>query len=119
MKNFLSVVCVFLITGCTTMRTVEAPPGEIQNLVVAGEAFDVGDRVEIVTRDGAKTEFKVVEVTADMVIGENVEILISDIISVEKSEFSGGKTVLLAGGGTATVFLVALLIALSSVAFMP
>lgn len=55
-------------------------------------------KVKIVTDDGNRYEFKVVDVTDDYIEGGNVKVPVSDIVSIETKKFSGTKTVFMVAG---------------------
>ncbi len=97
------VLCVILVSGCTAMKSVEAPPQEVRELIVAGSLIAPGDKIKVRTSDGVTHQLTVSAVTNTRVIGASDQIMIADIESIDKSEFSGEKTVGLIGGGVAAV----------------
>ncbi len=97
MKLISMFVIVLIFSGCTTLKPVELSPEQLHERISTGEVIQAGDDVKLITADGEQHEFKVIAVTNDRIMGEDIEIPIVDIIAVETREFSGGKTAVLAG----------------------
>jgi hypothetical protein len=91
---------VWFATGCTTLRPVDAPREEIQRRIVSGSLLKPGDKVRLVTSDGATHDFTVASVDPGqgVVTGGTETVQIADIASLEKRTFSALKTSLLAAG---------------------
>jgi len=89
-----------LSSSCTTLKTKEATPEEVQRLILTEDILKPGDEVKIVTTDGVAHEFVVSRVDRErgLVVGNGDEIPIVDIAALETRELSVGRTVLLAGG---------------------
>lgn len=88
-----------LVSGCMSMRSVEQPAGAIQLEIRSEGLLTAGDKVRIVTADGTVHEFRVdaVDLEAGMITGENADIEIGSVATLEKKTFSAWKTGLLAG----------------------
>ncbi len=89
---------IFLVSGCSTLSPVEMTPEQVQEKISEGEVIRVGDTVRIATTDGEIHKLKVTAVTAQQIVGDDINIAIDDIVAVETPEFSAGKTAALAGG---------------------
>lgn len=88
-----------LVSGCMSMRPVEQPAGAIQLEIRSEALLAAGDKVRIVTADGAVHEFRVdtVDLEAGRITGDDTDIEIASIATLEKKTFSSWKTGLLAG----------------------
>jgi len=89
------IICV--LSGCTTLRTVELPQSTVQQRIVSEDLIIPGDKVRIVTIDGKQHDFKVATVDGEYIKGNEIEIPVKDISIVEKRRISIGKTLLLSG----------------------
>ena len=98
MKKLLIIVVAASTFGCSTLSHVEMTPEQVQEKISEGEVIRVGDTVRITTTDGEILKFKVTAVTAQQIVGDDINIAIDDIVTVETREFSVGKTAALAGG---------------------
>jgi hypothetical protein len=101
---FLLLVC----SGCTTLRPIEGSPADLRQRVNSGELLKTDDRVLIVTVDQKEHRFTVESVGAGLVVGRSELIAVEDIFTMEKRQFSRGKTIALVGGlvGGAAVGLI-------------
>jgi len=99
---------VLLSAGCSSLRPIEASPGELQRRINSGGLLKVGDRLEIVTSDGKPHQITVTRLGDGRIEGKNETISVDQIASVRKREFSAGKTLALVGGVAAAVFLAVL-----------
>ena len=86
--------------GCTSLRPVEAPPAELQRLIREEALIKPGDRVRLVTADGAVHELRVkqIDLDRDTVTGKNETVPLADIITVQTRKIAVGKTAALAAG---------------------
>ena len=105
-RSMVIVLCMSLATGCTTLSPL--PTGEPQAI---REQIRPGDRVRVTTSGGTQHEITVKETTSEQLVGESMSVSFSDIISVERREFSSWKTVGLTVGVVA-VTLIGLIILL-------
>jgi hypothetical protein len=90
-------VLAFILTGCTTLRTVDLTPPSLQERILESDLIKPGNRVRITTGDGKEYRFRVRSISGGNVMGKNVEIPIKDISRVEIRRFSAGKTIVLVG----------------------
>jgi len=93
--------------ACTTMRPVGESTQEITRQV------EVGDEVRIHTKDGARRQFVVTEISDDSIKGESIEIPVQDIESAEIKEVDGWKTAGVVAGTAVGVYAILLLIMLA------
>jgi hypothetical protein len=107
MKIILAMIVITLANGCTTLRPVEMSPEQLQERIVSGGIIEVGDSVRVFTDDGESHEFTVTAISDDQIQGNDVAVPIENIIALESREFSGGKTVALAGGSLALGLVIA------------
>ena len=115
MKACLLMLPVLIgIVGCTTLTPVDVPADELQRQLGAGQLFEPGDRVRLVTADEVVHTFRVTEVDLEqgLVLGRNARVPIDEIVAVETREISAGRTGLLTGGiGVGVAVLIAIAIA--------
>ena len=74
--------------SCASHTAVYPDPVNIQSVI------EPGDTVRIVTKDNEETEFVVVEVTDEAIIGENIRVPLNDITGMEEETVSAGKNAL-------------------------
>ena len=100
MRHVLMTLFALLILACTSMHPVEEPAATIQQQILNEGLIASGDEVRVVTADGAVHQFRVREVDLDAgtVSGDEDAVAITNIVTLEKREFSGLKTGLLVGG---------------------
>jgi hypothetical protein len=86
------------MTGCTSMHRVSlAPAGPTPVAPKVG----AGDKVRVTLEDGRRVEFTVDNVDAAAIIARDntrTRYDLNDIRTLERQEFSGGKTSFLLGG---------------------
>ena len=112
MKTAVPIVCILMLVlaGCTSLKPVELSPQELHAEIKQNQVVHVGDQIKVATSDGKTYKFKVTAITAKHISGENEQVEIEQIVALETREFSGGKTILLAGGAY-LVYIVALVLA--------
>jgi hypothetical protein len=100
MKKVIVAVIVLLCCACTTLRPTEAPPAEVQRMIMHENLLQKGERARIVTADGTVHKFRIVAVNREdgRVYGKKASVPIADIVAVETEKVSIGKTALLTGG---------------------
>jgi hypothetical protein len=100
MKYLLVLAVILLSCACTTLKPTEASPAELQRMITSENLFEPGDRVRLVTADGAVHKFRVRELDLEqgLVIGKADTVPVADIVAVETREVSVGKTAVLTGG---------------------
>lgn len=100
-KRMKIMVCLttfaFVLSGCTSLRTIQKSSAEIQGSLTHGELIVPGDRIKIITDNGKEYTFKVVSIGYGYVNGKNVAIPIKDIDLIEKRSVSIGRTAMLSG----------------------
>jgi hypothetical protein len=91
---------MLVAAGCTSLRPVEAPPAELQRLIREETLIKPGDRVRLVTANGAVHELRVkqIDLDRDVVTGKNEAVPLADIITVQTRKIAVGKTAALAAG---------------------
>jgi hypothetical protein len=97
MKRFVVYGLIICLGGCTTMRPVAGNPSELQQRIASGELIRRGDRVALLTKDGATHEFKVTSLSASTIDGKLESIPVDQVAAVQKRELNVGKTVLIVG----------------------
>lgn len=112
MKLFILAMLMLLSCGCTTLRPTEATPEDLQRMITHENLLEPGDRVRLVTADGAVYKFQIqkIDVADGLIIGRKDSVPIADIVAVETREVSIGKTAALTGGLVA-VWVLALILA--------
>jgi hypothetical protein len=75
--------------SCASHTAVYPEPVNIQSVIKPG------DTVKIVTKDNKETEFLVVEVTDEAIVGENETVLFADITKLEEETVSAGENFLI------------------------
>ncbi len=105
----ISTVCVIRLvcaltmsaiamTGCTSMHRVSLAPAGPTPVAPNVRA---GDKVKVTLEDGRRVEFTVHNVDAAAIIARDdygTRYALNDIRTLERQEFSGGKTGFLLGG---------------------
>jgi hypothetical protein len=91
------MIIVFVLSGCTSLRTIQKSSSEVQEELTHSDLIYPGDKVRIITNDGKQYDLKVVSIGNGYVKGKDVDIPIKDIDLIEKRRFSIGKTSLLSG----------------------
>jgi hypothetical protein len=111
-----------LLGACTSLSPVFDDANTLQEQIRTGQALQQGDRIRVVTHDGVSHKLIVVAVEGDVLKGQLptspiddvtdepgaqepkqkeqplMEIPITDIVLLEKEEFSTGKTAAATGG---------------------
>lgn len=100
--------CLAAGPACTSLQPTEATPDDIRQMILTEGLLAPGQRVRIVTGDEREHEFKVTAIDTEraLVLGKDESIAIDEIVAVESSEFSIGKTALLTGGLTYGIALI-------------
>ena len=91
--------------GCTTLRPIQGSPIELRQSIRSGALLKPGDQVSIATTDNKTHQFEVIGITAGVIEGKTESVAIDQVASVEKRQFSRGKTVALVGGLVAGALL--------------
>lgn len=92
-------------SGCTTFKPITgaANPQLTDDLVARN--IKAGDTVKIITKDGRDLKFKVDQVGAETISGENQTVSFQEIAKLEKRKISAGKTTVLGLGVLGTVIV--------------
>lgn len=110
----VSMALVIAVSGCTTLEPVAATPEEVQRQLLAGQLLEPGEVVRLVTTDEVVHKFKVlaVDIEQGVIRGRDDQVAIADIVALETSKVSVGRTALLVGGvGIGAAALIAIMIA--------
>ena len=94
------IVCVLIVVmapGCTTLHPIAGSSSELQQRINSGELLRVGDRLEIATTDGKTHQITVNGFGDGRIDGKEESIRVDQIVSLQKREYSGGKTLALVG----------------------
>jgi len=105
-----SVICLLIsallisTTGCMTMRPLEAT-------TALTNAIKVGDKVELIEKDGYINKFTVGKITEQFVAGtdergSHVSIPLENVESVSVEKVDGGRTTLAVMGGIVAIPIV-------------
>ena len=113
MKLISTLITILLVTGCTSMKPVELSPNQLHDRIAAGEVVHEGDTVRIVTADGTKYKFEITAITAERIVGNEIEVPIADIVAIELNEYSRDKT----GGLTLISFVLVMLAVVAASTF--
>ena len=115
MKKIMCIWMVLSIIGCTTsFKHVQYIGVSLPDIIVVGETY------KFTTNSGDVSKMKVIEVSADKVVGtleggSRQTINAADILSIEVETIDDGQTILYVIGGTilvvALVALVAVMVA--------
>ncbi len=108
--KIISILVIINLIGCTSLRTIEAPPDKLHEQIRHQDIVKAGDKIRIITEDRKEHQFVVTAINEDEIRGADVTIPIDSIVTLETREFSTGKTVLLGAGITGTVLLIATLV---------
>jgi hypothetical protein len=89
------VMCILLATAlvaaCTSPQPVPSDPAYIRAWV------RTGDHVRIVLRDGELLKFKVIESSADSLVGKDQSVPYEEILQIEVKRYDDRKTSWLVG----------------------
>jgi len=110
MKQVILAIVVLLSCACTTLQPTAASPEELEHMVTHENLLEPGDRVRLVTADGAVYKFRVreIDLVNGMIVGPKESVPIKDIVAVETREVSIGKTAVLTGGLVGGLYLLLL-----------
>lgn len=122
------------VCGCTTIQTTDLPPAQLSNQIILNELIKNEDYVTIITVDGMRYKLKVLEVAADIILGEEVvyqekelmeettydsvgitetkiiEVKIVDIVSIETKELTAIGAIVGLVIGLGAPFLISILV---------
>lgn len=96
MKRLIVVILtVCLVGACTTLHPIAGSPAELPQRIADGGVVHPGDRVVITTVQGTKHKFVVRSVRDGAIYGAHDSVPLNEIATLQKREFSTGKTVVL------------------------
>jgi hypothetical protein len=100
MKQVILAIVMLLSCACTSLQPTAASPEELHHMIAHENLLESGERVRLVTADGAVHKFRVTEIDLvnGMVVGPKESVPIESIVAVETREISIGKTAALTGG---------------------
>ena len=110
-RKLISLICCTLLVGCTSLQTLDMPADELHASLRSGDINLTGERVCIATADGTEHKFRVTGVDDVAIHHDKGSVDIDDVVAIQTSEVSAGKTTLLAGGLIGAWVLVAIIIA--------
>lgn len=92
-KTLLCILlAVTLVSGCTSFQPVHPVPDVMKS------QLHTGDNVRVVQRDGELLAFKVLEVGADGLLGQDQSVAYEDIAQIEVKRPDERETLWLVGG---------------------
>ncbi len=95
MRRIIILISVISFAGCTTLQPIEGTPPELQARITSSGLLKTGDRILIVTTDNKSHKFKVTGIRTGAIEGKATSIPVDQVLSVQKREFSTGKTAVL------------------------
>jgi hypothetical protein len=111
-KCFTTWILIITLTGCTTLRPIDANHPDLSQSIASGE-LKIRDHVIIETTDWQTYEFNITSISADGIGGKQRSIPIDQIVSIQKRVLNKKRTFLLAlaiaGGAALTIALVSAL----------
>ena len=109
MKCVTTWILIITLTGCTTLRPIDANQPAFSQRIASGE-LKIRDHVIIETTDRQTYEFDITSISAAGIGGKQRSIPFDQIVSIEKRVLNTKRTLLLvllvAGGIVLTVALV-------------
>jgi len=119
-----------MIVGCSTVKTEDLSPNDLQKKIASGELIQKGDRVTVNTDKGRRYELELTQISDESISGEEtvrqneeeinenaeishqpietrpVEIPIVEIVSIEKRELTPVGAAGAAAGAVGLMYLV-------------
>ena len=96
MKTFV-VLClmVCMSCGCTTLHPIGNAPSDLSQHFGDGGVLQPGDRVIITTVGGVRHHLRIRSVRDGVIYGDHESVPFSEIVSVDRRDFSAPKTTIL------------------------
>lgn len=91
----LLILTVCLVAACTTLHPIVGSPAELSQQIADGGVLHPGDRVVITTVQGIKHKFVMRSVHDGAIYGDHDSVPLNEIATLQRREFSTGKTVVL------------------------
>ncbi len=104
MKNLrkqLVILVSFCLCACTTFQPLAGSgpiADDIRAAAAAGTDLKPGDRIRLTTTDGSIYEFRITDITDDLISGTEASVPIADIVTLEVREHDTGKPTGLVAG---------------------
>ena len=92
-----AMVVLLMLTGCTSMRTIEPTP------TAAQQHFKVGDTITVHTVDDTIYEFEIVEITENSIVGKRQQIPFNEIKKLEQKKIGIVKSI---GAGVGITYVI-------------
>jgi hypothetical protein len=92
-----AMVVLLMLTGCTSMRTIEPTP------TAAQQHFKVGDIITVHTVDDTIYEFEIVEITENSIVGKRQQIPFNDIKKLQQKKIGIVKSI---GAGVGITYVI-------------
>jgi hypothetical protein len=112
LKCFITWILIITLTGCTTLRPIDANQPDLSQRIAAGD-LKVRDHVIIETADWQTYEFDITSISVASIDGKQRSIPVDQIVSIQKRVLNTKRTLLLvlliAGGVVFTVAVVSVL----------
>lgn len=103
----MALIAAIMVSGCVTVKNADGSPEELRQAIRTGELVEPGERVTLVTPSMGERTFTVAEIDDDFIRGENTQVPIDEIVSLEKSRIDPVKTFGAIAGGYLLMSLVA------------
>ncbi len=92
-----AMVVLLMLTGCTSMRTIEPTP------TAAQQHFKVGDTITVHTVDDTIYEFEIVEITENSIVGKRQQIPFNEIKKLQQKKIGIVKSI---GAGVGITYVI-------------
>jgi len=92
-----AMVVLLMLTGCTSMRTIEPTP------TAALQHFKVGDTITVHTVDDTIYEFEIVEITENSIVGKRQQIPFNEIKKLQQKKIGIVKSI---GAGVGITYVI-------------
>jgi hypothetical protein len=102
MRRLILLSALIVNAGCTSLQPIAGSPAELQQRI---SVLKPGDRVLIVTTDKKSHRFAVTGIGEGLIQGQGDTVPVDQVVSLEKREYSPGKTWGLVGGLAAATVL--------------
>ena len=108
--RIISLLVVIAFTGTVSCTTSQVHPLQAALPQEKVQGIKVGDTVKVTTYSGEKYQFKVEQITKELIAGEGIEVALADIDTIKKVRITGRTAAIVVG----VIIAVALLIILGS-----
>jgi hypothetical protein len=96
MKTFMAPCLIVCMTGgCTTLHPIANAPTDLSQHFGDGGVLQPGDRVIITTVGGATHHLRIRSVRDGVIYGDHDSVPLSEIVSIDRRDFSVTKTTIL------------------------